>query len=393
MNTNQTHIESRYDAVIVGARVAGSGTALLLARAGLRVLVVDKSAYGRDTTSSHALMRPGVMQLHRWGLLDRVIDAGTPAIRLTTFHYGDEAIEVPIQERDGVDALYSPRRTVLDPLLADAALEAGAQVVYGALVTGLLRDESGRVGGVEFTGPDGLSHRVEAGIVIGADGARSLVAREVEAEVLRQGSRPASIIYGYFRGLELNGTHWHFGRDVAAGAIPTNDGAACVFAGMRPERYEAERRAGLHSLFMTVLGENDPALARAVAAAEPVGKLHPFAGRPGFIRQAWGPGWALVGDAGGFKDPITAHGMTDALRDAELLANAVIAGTDGALADYQAARDELAVDFLDLSDEIASFDWDDEEVKVLHYRLSKLMNREYAMVRTLAPQGVAVANG
>src|SRR5512135_1349512 len=101
---NGNSIESRYDAIVVGARVAGAGTAMLLARAGLRVLAVEKGAYGSDTLSTHALMRPGVLQLHRWGVLDRIIAAGSPAIHKTTFHYGDEAVEVPIRDRDGVDA-------------------------------------------------------------------------------------------------------------------------------------------------------------------------------------------------------------------------------------------------------------------------------------------------
>ena len=109
-----------YDAVIVGARAAGAATAMLLARAGLRVLVVDRSRYGADTLSTHALMRGGVLQLHRWGLLDRVVDAGTPPIRHTTFHYATTSI-ITIKPSHGVDALYAPRRTLLDPVLVDAA--------------------------------------------------------------------------------------------------------------------------------------------------------------------------------------------------------------------------------------------------------------------------------
>ncbi|HEU4364342.1 MAG TPA: NAD(P)/FAD-dependent oxidoreductase [Candidatus Krumholzibacteria bacterium] len=385
--TTRTRIESSYDAVIVGARVAGAATAMLLARAGLRVLAVERSARGSDTLSTHALMRAGVLQLHRWGVLDRIVAAGTPAIGLTTFHYGDEAIEVPIQERDGVGALYAPRRTVLDAALADAAQESGAAIAWGGFVEGVVRDGSGRVRGVELRDQDGAVQRVDAGIVIGADGVRSGVARAVAAETLREGSRPCAVLYGYWRGLHLNGTHWHYGVDVAAGAIPTNDDEACVFVAMRPDRYEARRFTGLDGLFGRVLAETSRSLALAVARAEHVGKLHPFAGRPGFIRASYGPGWALVGDAGCFKDPLTAHGMTDALRDADLLANAVVAGTPDAMAGYQAARDEFAVEFLELSDEVASFDWDLERAKVLHRQLSKLMNRECDLVRTFTAIG------
>jgi 2-polyprenyl-6-methoxyphenol hydroxylase-like FAD-dependent oxidoreductase len=332
-------LEPRYDAIVVGARVAGASTALLLARAGLSVLVVERSARGSDTTSTHALMRPGLMQLERWGILGRIVTAGTPPIRRTTFHYAEDAIPVPFQPRDGLEALYAPRRTLLDAVLADAAAVAGARVVHEASVDAIVRDPSGRVRGVHLTDRAGVKCRVDAAIVIGADGARSGVARAVNAEVLRAGQHLGTAIYGYWRGLDLDGTHWYFRKDLAAGAIPTNDGCTCVFVAMRPGRYEAEQHAvGIATLYRQALEETDAALGARVAVAEQDGKLHPFPGRAGFIRQAWGPGWALVGDAGCFKDPITAHGMSDALRDAELLARALVTGTDAALAGYQATR-------------------------------------------------------
>ena len=149
-------IATQYDAVIVGARVAGASTALLLARAGLSVLAVDRSARGSDTTSTHALMRPGLMQLHRWGVLPRLVAADTPPIRRTTFHYGPEAVEVAIKPRDGVEALYSPRRTVLDRLLADAAAEAGAQVLHDVVAGELVRS---RLGSRERRAPHGCRGR------------------------------------------------------------------------------------------------------------------------------------------------------------------------------------------------------------------------------------------
>jgi len=376
------HLDTHYDAVIVGARVAGAATALLLARAGLRVLVVERSAARSDTTSTHALMRAGVMQLRRWGVLERIAAAGTPAIRKTTFHYGDEAIEVAIKDRDGVGALYAPRRFVLDAELAQAAAESGAHVRFGTAFTGVLRDAQSRVCGVRVVDGLGVVRRVEAGLVIGADGARSSVARAVGAAVQHEGQHAGAVLYGYWRGLDLDGTHWHYGHGVAAGAIPTNDGEACVFAALRPARYEVRRGTGADALFGEVLAETSPRLAQAVSRATRTGNLHPFAGRPGFIRQSFGPGWALVGDAGCFKDPITAHGMTDALRDAELLAAAAVRGTDADLAAYQAERDTFAVQFLELSDAVASLDWDFDQVKVLHFRLSKLMNLECDRVRT-----------
>ncbi|HEX5132467.1 MAG TPA: NAD(P)/FAD-dependent oxidoreductase [Candidatus Krumholzibacteria bacterium] len=390
---NHAAIESSYDAVVVGARVAGASTALLLARAGLHVLVVDKGTHGSDTTSTHALMRAGVMQLHRWGVLERVTAAGTPAIRTTTFHYNDEAIEIPIKASDGIDALYAPRRTLLDAILADAAAESGAHVRYGARVTGVVRDTAGRVAAVELLDADGTPRRVDAGIVIGADGVRSATARAVGAEPLHTGNRPSAVIYGYFHGLPDDGTHWHFGNGVAAGVIPTNDGATCVFASMPPQRHAQKRATGLDALFRRVILENSPRLAHGLSRARAAGKLHPFAGEPAVLRRPWGPGWALVGDAGCFKDPLTAHGITDALRDAEMLARAVFDGSDDAFARYQSERDAFAVPFLDLSDEIASFEWDIERVQGLHRTLSKMMNAECDALRAIEPMPIARAAG
>jgi flavin-dependent dehydrogenase len=372
---------ARFDAVVVGARVAGAATALLLVRAGLRVLVVERSRRGSDTLSTHALMRAGVMQLHRWGVLPRLLAAGTPPIRRTTFHYSSEPVVVDIKDRDGVDALFAPRRTLLDVVLADAAVESGAQVLYGTTVREILRGSTGRVQGVLLTDEAGRQHRVEADIVIGGDGARSTVAGAVDAQVLVEGKSPGSYIYAYWEGLELDGTHWYYAPGVAAGAIPTNEGLSCVFVGMPPGRYRAQPAVPLDARFQQIASECHPGLARALGGARRVGKYFPFAGRAGFLRQPWGDGWALVGDAGCFKDPITAHGITDALRDAELLARAVIRGTTGALADYQAARDSFAVEFLELSDRIASFDWDLDSVGVLHHQLSRLMARECECVR------------
>jgi 2-polyprenyl-6-methoxyphenol hydroxylase-like FAD-dependent oxidoreductase len=240
----------------------------------------------------------------------------------------------------------------------------------------------GRVCGANITDTEGVSRRVRADLVIGADGARSGVARAVGAEELRKGSHPAAFIYGYYHGLDFDGTHWYHGLDVAAGTIPTNDGMTCVFVGIPPKRYVAQRIGGFDKLFEEVLREIDPELAERVGRAQRHGKFYPFAGRPGFIRQSWGPGWALVGDAACFKDPLMAHGITDALRDAELLANAIITDTDAAFAEYQSERDAFAIEFHDLSEQIASFDWDLDSLKLLHLRLSKLMGRECERLRS-----------
>ena len=373
----------RYDVIIAGARCAGASTAMLLARGGLHVLVVDPMRRGSDTLSTHALMRGGVLQLHRWGLLDAVRSSGTSPIGSTTFHYGDETVEIPIKERDGVGTLYAPRRTVLDAILVDAAVAAGAEVVHGLSVVDLIRDDHGRVRGAMISGTDQRVTGVEADLVIGADGMRSRIARILGLEPMETATHATASVYGYWAGLGLEGNHWYYGLGAAVGTIPTNDGEACVFASMPQDRFESEREKGLETLHGELLRDVSADLAERVAGAEGPGKLRAFAGEPGFLRPAAGPGWALVGDAAYFKDPITAHGITDALREAEFLARAVLEGGDDELAAYGAARDERVRPFYEVTDRIASFQWDLDEVKDQHLVLAREMNALVDEIRAL----------
>ncbi|HUU34361.1 MAG TPA: FAD-dependent monooxygenase, partial [Vicinamibacterales bacterium] len=170
----------------MGARPAGAATALLLARAGVRVLAVDRGAYGADTLSTHALMRGAAHQLASWGALARITASGTPPVTTTTFHYGPDELTVDIKPRGSVDALYAPRRTVLDAVLVDLAREASADVRHGVRLGGL-RWERGRVAGATLIDGQGDEHRVATGIVVGADGMGSLVARQVAAERYLEG--------------------------------------------------------------------------------------------------------------------------------------------------------------------------------------------------------------
>ena len=146
-------VSEPFDVVVIGARCAGAATALLLARQGHRVLVLDRAKKGSDTLSTHALMRGGVVQLDRWGLLDHIVAAGTPPIRETTFHYGDDAKTLVLKPAGGVDALYAPRRTILDQVLVDAAIAAGAEFRFGVTVTDLDRAAEGRVPCADWNSP------------------------------------------------------------------------------------------------------------------------------------------------------------------------------------------------------------------------------------------------
>ena len=369
-------LNTRYDVIIIGARCAGAATALLLARSGAKVLVVDRQAYGSDTISTHALMRGAVAQLNQWGLIPSVTAAGTPAIHSTTFHYGDEAIRVDIKREHGVECLFAPRRTVLDPLLVDAARQAGAEIRHCVALSQLqLAASGGRVIGVALRDEGGACVTVGADLVIGADGRQSTVAQLVEAKTYVEGFNASGLVFGYFEDLKQDGLHWYFGNNVAAGVIPTNSGH-CVFAAVPVVQFHAAFRGDVERGFFHVLEKNCPILRTDVGLAKRVGRLRGFGGAASHLRQCQGAGWALVGDAGYFKDPLTAHGITDALRDAQLLSQAVVSGGIRALETYQCARDELSRPFLRVTDAIASFSWDLEEVKKLHVEMSAVMKTE-----------------
>jgi flavin-dependent dehydrogenase len=375
-----------YDVVVVGGRVAGAATAMLLSRAGARVALVERGRPGTDTVSTHALMRGGVLQLSRWGILPAVVAAGTPPVRRTVFHQGGEDLEVTIRPSAGVDALYAPRRHLLDRILVDAAAEAGAEVFHETSVTGLLRDDDGRVRGVH-----GLRHgrpfELTAGTTVGADGVRSVVAEDVGAPVVRHGRHAGAVLYRYVSDLPGTGYEWAYGDRAAAGLIPTNDGETCVFAATTPQRLRALRRDGPEAAFAALLLAVHAPTAERVLAAADRGRLHGWGGTTGFVRRAWGPGWALVGDAGYYKDPITAHGITDALRDADLLAGALVAAAGGAdervsLAGYQATRDRLSAELFAVTERVAAYDWDDDELGPLLRRVSAAMSDEVDFLAT-----------
>jgi menaquinone-9 beta-reductase len=366
---------SHYDAVIIGARCAGAATALLLARSGAKVLVLDRQAYGSDTMSTHALMRGAVVQLDRWGLIPSVVAAGTPAIRSTTFHYADEAIRVDIKPDHGVDCLFAPRRTVLDPLLVDAAREAGAEVRHGVALSELQFASSGRVIGAALRDAGGACMTVRSDIVVGADGRQSTVAQLVNAKTYVERFNASGIVFGYYEDLNRNGLHWHFAKDAAAGVIPTNSGH-CVFAAVPTAQFHATFRGDVMRGFLQVLGSTCPELRADIDRATLVGRLRGFGGATSYLRQCHGAGWALVGDAGYFKDPLTAHGITDALRDAQLLSQGIVDGGTRALEAYQRERDALSLPFMRITDAIASFSWELDEVKQLHAELSAVMKAE-----------------
>lgn len=326
------------DVVVVGARCAGAATAMLLARAGHDVVVVDRAAFPSDTLSTHAIARGGVVQLQRWGLLDDVVGSGAPEIRSVEFHAGSEPVVRTVKDRHGVDFLVAPRRHVLDPLLQAGATEAGARLRTNATVTDVLHDGSGRVVGVAG-GDEGGSFEIRARFVVGADGLRSRIARRVNAPVIEQRPSHSATHYAYFAG-NWPAMEYHLGEQSFAGVFPTNDGAACVWV-CAPDGWALEHRRRQRTVtaaFLAMVEETSPGLAErlrddTVATSTARGMMS----IPNQIRQSFGDGWALVGDAGYHRDAITGHGISDAFRDAELLAAAL----DRALRDPGTEREAL----------------------------------------------------
>lgn len=367
-------LRPHFDVVVVGARVAGAATAMLLARSGLRVLAIDRAAYGSDTFSSHALMRGAVTQLDRWGVSGELRRLA-PAIHRTVFRYGDETVEVDVTRDGRAEPLMAPRRFLLDRVLADAAAEAGADVRFRTTLVGVERSASGRVQAVRLSDRSGRSVTVGTDHLVGADGLRSAVARHLDIPVVRQGRHASAFAFRYVGGCDLpdDAYQWLWRTGCGGGVIPTDGGVTGVFVGVPPDRFRREFRGGVEAGYHQVLHQLDPGVAAAVRSAEPVGPIRSWPGVPGQFRQASGPNWALVGDAGYFKDPYAAHGISDALRDAELAAAAIV---EGRLDRYGPTRDELSSPLFDVLEEIASYRWTLDTLPGLHRALSRAMSGE-----------------
>ena len=372
----------KIDAVVVGARCAGAATAMLLARAGARVVLVDKGAYGTDMLSTHALMRGAVLQLDRWGVLPDIVASGTPPIHSTTFCYADSDATVPIEPKYGVAALYAPRRTLLDRLLVDAAFKSGVDIRYGLRVDGVKVDSRGRAVGISAV-EGGRRREIAADIVIGADGLHSTIARQVRAPRIAEGRHATAVLYGYWEGLSADEYRWWFKPGVSMGSIPTNDGATCVFVSVPSARLRDETRGNAALAYRRLIWQVSPDFAARLHDSVRVEPVRGFGGHRGFIKRGSGPGWALVGDAGYFKDPSTAHGITDAFRDAELLARAITRGTTAAFGEYEATRVDLSRRLFEVTDEIASLAWTDSEVRALHRAFSAEVSRELRVLAAM----------
>jgi flavin-dependent dehydrogenase len=346
-----------YDVIVVGARVAGSPLAMLLARVGFKVLVVDRDTFPSDTLSGHYIHHAGAARLARWGLLERVAATGCPPVRRVTLDFGEFRLQGSPPPLDGADAGYGPRRTVLDKILVDAAAEAGAEVREGFSVREVL-EEGGRVVGIRGRGKNGALVTERARLVVGADGMHSLVSRAVGAAEYSAHPALTCGYYSYWSGLPVEGVELYPREGRFIVVMPTNDGLTLV-AAIWPRAAFHRFRADIEGHFLKTL-ELAPELAARVRRARRAERFFGTADTPNFFRRSHGPGWALVGDAGYHKDPITAQGITDAFRDAELLAQAVDAGFAGcvpledALAGYERRRNTAAMPMYEMTCQMAT---------------------------------------
>jgi 2-polyprenyl-6-methoxyphenol hydroxylase-like FAD-dependent oxidoreductase len=361
--------KKRYDAIVVGGRCAGSPVAMLLARKGYKVLVVDKATFPSDTISTHLIHPLGVAALRNWGLLEQVVATGCPAISTYAFDFGRAAISgAPGTESSPV--AYSPRRTVLDKVLVDAASAAGAEVRERFNVEELVIEDRCVVG---LRGRDkgGRTVTEHSRVVVGADGLHSLVAKAVSAQQYNEKPQLNASYYTYWSGLPMNGRFEAYLRDRPArafSAAPTNDGLTLVIGGWPFAEFAANKK-DIEGNYLEIF-ELVPSFAERIRGAKREAR---FIGTavPNFFRKPFGRGWVLVGDAGYNKDFTTAQGTQDAFRDAELCAGALdesfsgVRSFDAAMTDYQAKRDAHALPMYEFTAQLAALEPPPPEVQQL----------------------------
>ncbi len=352
-----------YDVIVIGARVAGAPTAMLLSRKGYKVLLVDRSSFPSDTLSTHQVQLRGVAVLNRWGLLDKIINTNCPPISHTSFITGKYILNGKFPPLDGVDAILCPRRILLDKILVDAAVGAGVELREDFLVTGLTLDGktvNGIRGHSKSSGfNNGISQQETARLVIGADGKHSQVAKEVNAQEYHTKPVLTCAYYSYWEGIEMNAGEMYLQDQGVVGVWPTNDSLTLIYTAYPITKFQ-EVRKNIEASFWESI-DALPKLAERVHNGHMAERFYGTADLPAFYRRPYGPGWALVGDSGLSMDPVTGQGIGNAFRDAERMTAAIDAAFTGkesfetAFTEYERLRNEETLPMYEFTSQITEF--------------------------------------
>jgi 2-polyprenyl-6-methoxyphenol hydroxylase-like FAD-dependent oxidoreductase len=335
-----------YDVIVIGARCGGASTAMLLARKGYRVLLVDRARFPSDIPHGHFIHQQGPTRLKRWGLLDKIIASNCPATESFILDEGDFPLQSTGLSLEGVAVGYGPRRKVLDQVLLDAAVKAGAEMREGCLVEDFLSDGD-RIVGIRGRDRNGNTFTERAAMTVGADGRNSRLARAVKAPTYEDVPTLTCYSFSYWSGVPHRGVAVYARPARVIFAFPTNDDLVAVFTSA-PIAELSRLRADMERHFMATVALVPP-LAESLHNGRREERFYGAADLPNFFRKPHGLGWALVGDAGHHKDPYLALGVNDALRDAEFLSDALDEGFSGrsafetALAAYEIRRNEAAM--------------------------------------------------
>jgi 2-polyprenyl-6-methoxyphenol hydroxylase-like FAD-dependent oxidoreductase len=352
-----------FDVIVIGARVAGAPTAMLLARYGYKVLLVDRASFPSDTLSTHQIQLRGVAALKRWGLLDQVRNTNCPPTDHASFMTDNLTLHGKFPPLDGAEAIICPRRTILDKILVDAAVQAGVELREDFLVEGLNFEGETVTGilGHSKSGANGdkLNIKEYARLVIGADGKHSLVAQEVKAEIYNPKPVLTCAYYSYWEGIELDGGEMYISDRNVVGVWPTNNGLTLIYTAYPYSKFQEIRKNIEASFWGTI--DLLPKLADRVHLGRLAERFYGTADLPAFYRRSHGSGWVLVGDAGLTMDPVTGQGIGNAFRDAERMAEAIDSTFSGkesadiAFNRYELLRDEETLPMYEFTSQIAAF--------------------------------------
>jgi 2-polyprenyl-6-methoxyphenol hydroxylase-like FAD-dependent oxidoreductase len=379
-----------YDVIITGARCGGASTAMLLARKGYRVLLLDRAPFPSEIPHGHFIHNEGPRLLKKWGLLDAVVRTNCPPLTRHLFDFGDYPMLAKDMVMDGVACGYAPRRKLLDQILVEAAVEAGAEFRDRYLVEAVLWHGSQVCGVAGRDTKTGRPTQEHATIVIGADGRNSPIAHWVQAPMYDECPTLTCWYWSFWADLAVDEVELYIRDHRVLLAMATNDGLTNVAISW-PVNMFPQVRANVEKQFYSAL-EYVPALAERVRAGRRVERFYGTADLPNFFRRPYGPGWALVGDAGCHKDPMTALGMSDAFRDADLLATAINLGLSGetplqtAFADYEQQRNSAGMPSYHENLRFARFS--PVHPEVLNLRAAIRGNAEASRQMTMARNGM-----